>query len=80
MQAERKSGQPEESEKIVEVERINMQKTELRTKNAMEIMKVIGDCDELKEFDELRYRLKSAKKKILRVISLNIGKSFTNCS
>lgn len=62
VQAERKSGQPEESEKIVEVERINIQKTELRTKNAMEIMKVIGDCDELKEFDELRYRLKSAKK------------------
>ena len=42
VQAERKSGEPEELE-IVEIERINMQKTELRTKNAMEIMKVIGD-------------------------------------
>ena len=40
VQAER-SGQPEESEKTVEVERINMQKTELRTENVMEIMKVI---------------------------------------
>ena len=38
-----------------------MHKKQLKTKNAIEIMRIIGDCDELKQFDELRYRLKSVK-------------------
>jgi hypothetical protein len=73
---ERRSEQADELNIGGEVERSDAQRMELKTKNAIEIMKIIGDCDELKQFDELRYRLKS----VIREINLNIANFFTNCS
>ena len=62
-QEEGSSGQADElgSTSEVDHERMKAQGTKLKTKNAIEIMKVVGDCSEVRQFDDLRCRLKSAK-------------------
>ena len=57
------SGQADElgSTSEVDHERMKAQGTKLKTKNVIEIMKVVGDCSEVRQFDDLRCRLKSAK-------------------